>query len=366
MVAGRCAVKLIDRYLARAVLWYAVLVMAVLMVLSCLFVFISEQREVGTGNYTLMDAVVVTLLDAPTQLGAFLPLGALIGALLGLGQLARGSELIVLRASGVSVLRIGAAAALAGVALSVVLWIDTEYLAPPLEHYAQVYKTFAKSSGLKLAGGSNNWVKDGDRLISVEQQSGENIFGGVYVFTMTTDADGGRHLVSVAHADSATLLHDHLWRIDNLVATDIGPDRVTVRHLLHTEVTSDVNPQFLGLAVVDPDSLPARGIYRYIQHLHSNGLDARLYEVAFWTRIARNLAVVLVCLLAVPFVFGPLRSSGAGARMMIGIGIGVAYFLVSRMLENSGQVYGLHPLFVGWAPTAALAIAAAIGLIRTG
>jgi lipopolysaccharide export system permease protein len=359
-------VKLIDRYLARAVLWYALLVVAVLMVLSSLFVFISEQREVGTGNYTLADAVVVTLLDAPTQLGAFLPLGALIGALLGLGQLARGSELIVLRAAGVSVLRIGAAAALAGLVLSAMLWTDTEYLAPPLEHYAQVYKTFAKSSGLRLAGGSNNWVKDGDRLISVEQQSGENIFGGVYSFTLVTEPDGTRRLATVAHADSATLIRDHLWRVDNLVATDIGPDRVTVRHLLHDEVTSSVNPQFLGLAVVDPDALPARGIYRYIQHLHGNGLDARLYEVAFWTRIARTLAVILVCVLAVPFVFGPLRSSGAGGRMMIGIGIGVAYFLATRMLENSGQVYGLNPLFVGWAPTVALGIAAAIGLARTG
>jgi lipopolysaccharide export system permease protein len=358
-------VKLIDRYLARAVLWYALLVVAVLMVLSSLFVFISEQREVGTGNYTLTDAVFVTLLDLPTQLGAFLPLGALIGALLGLGQLARGSELIVLRAAGVSVLRIGAAAALAGLVLSNLLWVDTEYLAPPLEHYAQVYKTFAKSSGLRLAG-SNNWVKDGDRLISVEQQSGENIFGGVYVFTVATDPDGSRRLVTAAHADSATLIRDHLWRIDNLTATDIGPDRVTVRHLASTEVTSSVNPQFLGLAVVDPDALPARGLRRYIQHLHGNGLDARLYEVAFWTRIARTVAVILVCVLAVPFVFGPLRSSGAGARMMIGIGIGVAYFLATRMLENSGQVYGLNPLFVAWAPTAALAIAAAIGLARSG
>jgi len=246
------------------------------------------------------------------------------------------------------------------------LWVDTEYLAPPLEHYAQVFKTFAKSSGLRLAGGSNNWVKDGERLISVEQQSGENIFGGVYVFTLAIDPDGSRRLASVARADSATLIRERLWRIDNLAATDIGADRVTVRHLPRTEVTSNVNPQFLGLAVVDPDALPARGLYRYIQHLHSNGLEARLYEVAFWTRIARTVAVVLVCVLAVPFVFGPLRSSGAGARMLMGIGIGVVYFLATRMLENSGQVYGLHPLFVGWAPTVALGVAAGIGLARAG
>jgi len=67
----------------------------------------------------------------------------------------------------------------------------------------------------------------------------------------------------------------------------------------------------------------------------------------------------------VPFVLGPLRSSGAGARMAIGIGIGVVYVLINRMLENSGDVYGLSPLLVAWAPLAGLAMVTGVAISRT-
>jgi lipopolysaccharide export system permease protein len=70
-------------------------------------------------------------------------------------------------------------------------------------------------------------------------------------------------------------------------------------------------------------------------------------------------------MLAVPFVFGPLRSSGAGSRMAIGIGIGIVYVLINRTLENSGDVYGLSPLLVAWAPFAALSALTAFSIART-
>ncbi len=71
-----------------------------------------------------------------------------------------------------------------------------------------------------------------------------------------------------------------------------------------------------------------------------------------------------MCMLAVPFVFGPLRSAGAGSRTVIGIVIGIVYFLVNRMLESSGDVYGLDPLLVAWAPAALLALATGVAIAR--
>jgi lipopolysaccharide export system permease protein len=59
-------------------------------------------------------------------------------------------------------------------------------------------------------------------------------------------------------------------------------------------------------------------------------------------------------MLALSFVFGSLRTGGAGARLMIGVGVGLAYYLASEMLANSGQVFDLNPALVSWLPSIAL------------
>jgi lipopolysaccharide export system permease protein len=356
--------KLIDRYLARQVLWYTVLVTGVLAVLGALFDFIDQQREVGTGGYAMLDALFVTLLDAPLSICQLLPLGALIGALLGLGQLARGSELIVLRASGLSVRRMGLAAAYAGLVLFALFWAVGEFAAPTLERYAQSYKAFAKNAEFNLSGSGGAWVKDGNRIFSVDQQSAGDRFAGLYVFELGADAGGRRELRSVAHAGSAALLGEGRWRFDNYAESSVGPAGLTARRSAHELLAGAIDPQFLGLAVVDPDNLTLRDLVGYVAHQRGEGLDARSYEVALWSRLARSLSVILVCVLAVPFVLGPLRSSGAGARLLLGIGIGVVYFLASRTLENSGEAYALNPLVVGFAPTLALAALTLLAVAR--
>ena len=356
--------RLLDRYLIRQILWFTLLVMAVLVCLAALFVFIEQQGDVGTGSFGMLDAVFVTALRVPGQAFQLLPVAALIGALVGLGNLARGSELIVIRAAGVSIGRVALAAAGAGLILFAGGALVGEMLAPPLEAYADQVKTFSKFDKFSFAGRAGIWVKDGDRIVSIAQQSSDTSFGGVYVFSVTDLADGHQRLAALAHADSAQLLKGQTWRLKNYADSLFGEEGVATRHLAQFDVESAVSPEFLGIAVVNPDELPLRGLYRYVQHLRANGLESRSWEVAFWSRVARSLSTILMCMLAVPFVFGPLRSAGAGSRTVIGIVVGVVYFLVNRLLENSGDVYNLDPLVVAWVPAAALALATAVAIVR--
>ncbi|HVC29763.1 MAG TPA: LptF/LptG family permease, partial [Steroidobacteraceae bacterium] len=97
---------LLDRYIVRSVLGGVALIMAVLLVLGGLFVFISQQGDIGVGHYTVADALWYTLLNLPQQAYQLLPITALIGSVLGFGQLARGSEITIIRATGVSVVRL--------------------------------------------------------------------------------------------------------------------------------------------------------------------------------------------------------------------------------------------------------------------
>ena len=128
--------------------------------------------------------------------------------------------------------------------------------------------------------------------------------------------------------------------------------------------TFDLNSELLGITLVKPVSLSARGLMSYIGYLRRNGLSAERYETELWSRIARTATVAIMPVLALGFVFGSIRSSGYGARLMLGVLIGLGYFLASEMLANSGQVFNLNPAIVSWIPSILLLAIALFALSR--
>jgi lipopolysaccharide export system permease protein len=351
--------SVLQRYVIRAILGQTLLVMLVLSTLSAVYLFITEQDDIGTGTYSTTDALFKVALSLPQYVFDLLPIAALIGSLLALGSLARSMELIVIRASGVSTLRLSGWVCGAGLLLMALTWSIGEYVAPAMEQYGQQMKTFEKFRDFSLAGNGGAWAKDDDTVIKVQQQRAGNNFAGVYVFKF----DAQRQLSSVGRASSASIDTNNEWRLSDYRESRIEGQRVIPSRAPVAQLPTRLSPEFLGLAVVEPKSLPGRGLYSYVQHLKQNGLDARTYETAFWARIARTVAVAVIVVLAVPLAFGPMRS-GMGARTVVGILIGVGFFLLARMLESGGVVYDLPPLVVAWAPTALLLTFTGIAVLR--
>ena len=221
-------------------------------------------------------------------------------------------------------------------------------------------KTFAKFRDYSMAGGRSAWAKDGDTILSVRRQSAENQYGGVYVFRFTPD----HRLESVGRANSAHIDADNRWRLQNYRESKIHADRVTPSAAPTAQLQTNISSEFLGLATLSPDALAVRDLWTYSQHLRMNGLDATSYETALWARIARTAAVAVIVMLAVPFAFGPMRSTGMGARTVVGVMIGVVFFLLARMLESGGAVFELPPFVIAWAPTVLLALITAVALAR--
>jgi lipopolysaccharide export system permease protein len=346
-------VGILGRYIIRTVLGYTLVVMAVLLALGALFMFIGQQDDIGVGNYTATQALLFVALNLPSYLFQLLPVAALIGALLGLGNLARGSELIVMRASGVTTLRFCLWLGSAGLILASVMFVVGEYLAPPLGQYARQLKVFAKFDEFNLGGNRATWVRDGDTIISVDQQSGSTRFGGIKVFQL----DRGRQLLSVGRAESASVKGDQVWRLEKYVGTAFAPDMTaTVSREGERDVRTSLSSDFLGLAVMEPEAMGLRDLRGYIAHLQRNELQSTRFEAAYWSRLARFVAVLLVIMLALPFCIGSLRNSGQGARTIVGVLIGAGFVLLSQTLESSGALFSLSPWLVGWIPTAMLAV----------
>jgi lipopolysaccharide export system permease protein len=352
--------NILDRYLYRTVLVYACMALAVLVTLGGLFLFISQQGDIGVGNYSAGDALLFTFLNLPEQVFELLPIGAMIGALMGLGHLASGSELVVTRASGVSVWRMAWPVGLAGLTMALAMYGIGEYVAPAMAQLAKREKTTSKLADISFAGSSSAWVKDGNLILRVQTGEVDQAFGGVSLFEL----DGNR-LLSVKHAERISVADPGHWRLHNVSTTRFRDDHIESEVVPEITMTSSVNPDFLGLAATDPELLTLRGLASYIDHLRRNNLGTAVYEIGFWSRIARLFAVIVVTLLALPFVFGPLRTTGAGARTVIGVLLGVVFFLITGMVEKGGQLFGLNPVIVGWLPTAVVGFCTFVAISRT-
>ncbi len=343
--------RILDRYIAGAVLGGVLLVMAVVLVLAALFTFIGQQDDIGVGRFGVASALLYTLLNLPQQMYELLPIGAMIGALLGLGALARGSELTAMRAAGVSIARIAGTTVATGIVLAAIGILLGEFLAPPLQNLAREEKAFGQFENISFAGRGGAWLRDGNLILNVTQQSGSAEYGGMLVFELSPDDE----LIALGRASRARAAPDDSWQLEDYAESRFAGDYVSGRATATRTLGSSIGGSFLGLAIADPGDLHLGSLWRLRSVYGANGLDVRAHDFAFWSRIARIVAVPFAVLLAVPFVFGSLRGAGAGTRTLIGMLLGISFFLLQRMVESGAIVFDLPPFWLAWLPTAVLA-----------
>jgi lipopolysaccharide export system permease protein len=353
--------RILRRYLFREILATTGLVMGVLLGLAVFIEFVTQLDDVGTGNYGIPQALLYAALKLPNLAHIMLPMAVLLGALLGLGKLANQSELIVIRSAGVSQIRLAGAVMMTGIVLSLITLVLGQNVGPQSNNYARQFRAQAKLANSGVTTGSNAWIRDGDTFLNISSQTEDDEFGGVYVYEMNSAGE----LASIGRADSADVGEVSQLVLSNFAETTFVEKGVITREVEASTLSSNLNPDLIGLAVVRPDNLTGIALFRYVRYLQLNGLDASEYQVAFWGRIASSVAVTPMCILALPFVFGRLQRSGAGARMVLGLIVGLAYFLASRGLADGGQVYGLNAVFVAWLPTLILTLITGGALLRT-
>ena len=352
--------RILRRYLFRNVMAMALLVLTVLLALGLFIEFVDEISDIGTSDYGPLDALVFAALQLPQYAYNMLPMAALLGALLGLGNLAAHSELIAIRAGGVSSISLTAAVGGTGVILGLATLAIGGWIAPPLDGYARQFRAEAKYGNASGVAGKAVWIRDGDTYLQVTRTNGGTDFGGLYLFRVRP----GESLDAVGHADSAQVAASDDWILDNYAETQFTDERVTTREAERTTQPNSLPPDMVGLTVVREESLNALDLYRYVRYRQQSGLNAHEYAVAFWQRLASGAATALMCVLALPFSFGAMRSAGAGARVAVGVLIGLAYFLAASGIANGGLIYDLNPALTAWLPTLALMVCAAIALAR--
>ncbi|MFA6037455.1 MAG: LPS export ABC transporter permease LptG [Legionellales bacterium] len=335
----------IPKYIGKTLFITTVPIVLLVLGVDFLFGFIHELGGVGQGNFTTWNAFVYVAATLPRRLYELFPMTSLVGVLLGLGLLASHSELIVMRASGVSILRITTIVFQWGMILAVLMGLMGEFIVPKTEYWADAYKVRARSDGQAVLTVKGTWVRDGNHYIHIAQIQGDAHMRGITDY----EFDDTLTLKSVTSIEDA-LYTDGVWHLQEIHKSNMTPTQVTTEYKDKDVRTHLVDPHIMKVALVDPDDLSMRGLYQYADYLQDNGLDNKPYLLNFWKKALQPLAIMVMMLLSVPFIFGPLRSASMGLRLVAGIIMGFSFYVLSEIIGPLALVYQLPPFFAAIAP----------------
>lgn len=350
----------LDRYIGNTVLLAIIAVLGVISGLALLFAFIDQLGDLQDG-YTLKDALYYVMMTAPRRIYDVLPMSALIGCLVGLGALASNSELTVMRAAGVSLMRIVWSVMQPLLLLMVLGLVIAEYVAPWSENLAQAHRSAAQSAGKSQSSRHGLWHRQGNEFIHINtvQPSGELLGVTRYEF------DEQRRLQTASFARQATY-QDDAWRLDDVIYTHLS-ERSSAVEQVKTELWHvALNPELLSTVVMEPDALPISGLWNYIEYLSAQGLSVGNYVLAFWGKVLQPLVTAMLVLLAISFVFGPLRSVTLGQRVFTGVVVGFVFKIVQDLLGPASLLFNFPPILAVLLPAGVCAVIGLWLLRRAG
>ena len=327
-----------DRYIGNTVLAATLLAWLVVSMLEALFMFMGELGDVGRGGYSLADATLFVLLTLPGRAYQSFPIAAVIGALLGLGNLMAQSELNTFRLAGCSPARITRSVMQAGLAMLLAVVAMGEGWAPLTQHLARQLRTTAIFNDVSVQHDAGFWVRDGRRFIQVAQSGADGSLHGLVIYT---PGDGPR-LLSASSVSRARYMEGQ-WQLEDIRTSLFAAQTVVIESATHAVSAHLVEPRLAQLLTRDAQTLTLVELGRYIEYLKRNGSNVTEYRLRYWQRLATPLAVVAMLLLAVGLVLGPLARQGIGQRMLVGVVAGLVFKLVNETSLHAGLVYGIAP-----------------------
>lgn len=349
------------RYLAREIFSASALVMLAFLGLFAFFDFVNELDSIGRDGYEIHHAALYVAMIVPGRVYELLPIVVLIASLYALTNLAKNSEITVMRASGLStaaMLRILLGIGMVFVALT---FVFGEYIAPPAERAAQQWRLTATGSTVSSQLRSGLWVRDGDNFVNVRTVLPDRSMETVRVFTFGED----HALESISDAVSGR--YDPvsgIWCLSDIVQTRFLGDRTEVVQFDEMDWRSDLSPDVLSVLMVTPERMSVANLNAYIRHLRDNRQDAHRFEIALWKKIAYPFAALVMIALALPFAFTHDRMGGVSVKVFIGVMIGVGFYLLNGLFSNLGVINVWPPVLAAVTPSFVFLVAAAVMLIR--
>jgi lipopolysaccharide export system permease protein len=332
------------RYIAKTVLLSTLLVITVVIALAFVINILEELKEIGAGDYGLIQAIYYALLRLPYSLYQFFPMIVLVGGVIGLSTLSSHRELIVMRTAGISIYQIIYAVVIAAFILTLAITLIGECLAPAMSFAANKYKDTLQNKGQAVVTASGVWLHEGNNFLHIDKVNGLKHLEGVTRFEFNTE----HQLLATYFAKNMDYHHGH-WHLFDEVRTVFTKDHTISQHSNENTWDLVLNPHLLTVGLNTPEEMSFYHLVQYSHHLVDNKLQATAFQFEFWRRIFQPLTILVMILLAIPVVLTGPRSA-LGPRLLLAIMIGFVFYIVNMLIGQFSIVFQLSPCLAALFP----------------
>ena len=334
----------LSRYISTTVTASILMVLVVILGFDVIADIIDEMGELE-GNYTFSAALRFVLFSIPGNIFDWLPFAALIGCLAGLGSLANNSELVVMRCAGVSTMRIVWLVMRPTLVIMLVGILISEYIAPTTENIAQSERATALRKTENVVSREGLWHREGNQFMHFNVVQPNGVLYGVTIYAF----DDQRRLSTTLFAERA-IYQKGYWLLEDVIESRLLPQQVVQNRAASKNWKTKLSPELLSILVLDPMDLSIEGLWQYSNYLDRQGLNAGSYLLAFWKKVLQPLSTLTLVLIAISFIFGPLREVTMGFRIFIGVLVGIVFRIAQDMLAPASLVYGFAPIYASLVP----------------
>ena len=300
-------------------------------------------------------------LRAPQIIAFALPFSVLLGTILTLITMNQNSEIIALKASGLSAHQVLAPLLIASLLVAIVSFsFNDRVVSRATATLTQWQKVNYGAMPIDRGDRANVWVRDGDDLIAVQQVRGrgEQVrLGNVTVYDRT-----GGELVAIIKAPTGRHAGNG-WAISPATRFDVATGKLST--LGTVKVAPGVRPDQFTLGAVNPDGLDFAALHAAIGDLRDAGRPTKSLEGTLWHKFSSPLSAVLMPLLGAVAAFGIARSGQLFVRAVIGMALGFAYFVADNFALAMGNLGAYPPFLAAWAPFLLFLLIGEAVLIRT-
>jgi lipopolysaccharide export system permease protein len=349
----------ISRYLAVQVVIGLAIATAILLPLFSFLDLLDQLHDVGKGTYQVKDAFLSTALLLPRRFIQLAPFVALIGNVIALGRLAVGSELTVLRAAGVSPVRISLVPIVIGIILLVFNLLLDQFIAAQLQQQAISTRAAALEKSASLGKELGIWTRDEHNILRI----GEMLHAGKAANIEVMHFDDNGFLQTYIHAKYADFIDGDLWELSDVVTKTFTGNRIESVNTDSMEWKSFLNPDDISTLTKPPESLSPIELFQHVRFLRATGQEADAYALALWRKAGGALTTIAMLLFSIPFVFGSVRT-GLANRLVLASMLGMSVYLFDQIFANAGLLLRMNPALVALVPGLVLIAIASLWLRR--
>lgn len=355
---------ILPKYVIRSALLAMAGAVVGLWLVQMVFAYLAELDNISE-TYTLTDALLFIVYRSPYFLVQFIPTGTLLGAVIGLGLLANHSELIVMRAAGMSIYRIVSWAMLPAVIFVAISLGVNQFVLPTANQHAAAIRADTMYDKLITIDGYWSVNHDGDNqdVVYISYADNEGRLGEVKRYQLK---DG--QLIAALKAKSGVYLPQsddminaqkarYTWQLSGIDEIGIGTSQVQQAHSEGKILTLPIAPTDVYLLTKEPEDLSLSSLYAHRQLMAHQGTRSLRHELAFWQKLLSPFAVLSLVLVASSFVFGSLRSQGLGLRVVLALLTGLVFSYLTDLTGFVALATGLSPLLMALVPIVLSAMA---------